>query len=654
MIKAKRGLLIALFAAMMVFAFGATSAFASIDSEDHEFDPTKEANIEKYLVKPTCETPGYAIVKCSNTEHGLDCKATKNVKLDALGHKHEAKKITVTAKEYADELVKEGRWSQEYADEWMLFYGSQICTGQVGVCENCGCFLSTNPRALDTLTDPESFYAYASKQHKAPEGTKGCDASFTCDVCGQTGVTDEDHNALSRFFYHADPNNLKDGKSYVAHAITGVGDVTVTEKICKACGEVVDKDTKYSEGTNQNTFASLHTTTAEVVQEPTCTVPGRTNNVCTKCGEVISYEETPALGHHWVEGTKAATETDGAYKYEYCDRCLSNGYVEGEEVLYIVYKDENGDATTDWNKAKKEKVSLPIDHNITATLVAPKNCTDDTWVEVKCTNPNCTLGETGGLTLVKDEKQTGVEKIGDKYYFTLGGKTVEIPFEECAGHTWGEAGTIAEATCETKGLEGRTCTTCGAIYHETVREVGKALGHEAVVTVTPARCGSEGYTSSRCSTCGVALDKNGKSYDQGGTVFEWDITKPVVGYGVACTYEWKVLEEATPFALGTRAKVCTVCNHELAATKESIAKTTIAAPAVKAKNGKKAVVTVKAVEGAVSYQILVNGKVKVKNAKVGKNTVKKLTGKKAKVQVKAFDVNGVAAKSKAKTVKVKK
>ena len=107
--------------------------------------------------------------------------------------------------------------------------------------------------------------------------------------------------------------------------------------------------------------------------------------------------------------------------------------------------------------------------------------------------------------------------------------------------------------------------------------------------------------------------------------------------------------------MGTRAKVCTVCGDELAATKESVAKTTIAAPAVKSLK-KKAKVTVKAVAGADKYQILVNGKVSKTVTKAGKFTVKKYVkaGKKNKFQIRAINADGVKATSKAKTVKIKK
>jgi hypothetical protein len=638
MIKAKKGLIITLFAAMMVFAFGATTAFAGIDGS-HTFSTTDEDYV-KYLVKPTCTTDGYAIVTCSNKEHGVDCTATKNVKLSKTGH-HRTDNIIVTAKEYADELVKEGRWSQEEADEWMLNNGNKICTGEVGVCGDCGAFLQ---RVNNEPTDPSLFYAYSKTVHTPPpaKDMKACADSFTCQVCGKEGVTSDQYNADTSAAYHNNPEHQVAGTPFTAHAITGVGTAVVTEYTCEACEEVVKTKTTYTGGATVNSFASLHTTTPVVVTEPTCETPGRTNNVCTKCGEIISYEETKALGHNWVEGTTAATEKEGAYKYEYCDRCLD---ADGAPTTW---KDANGKATHNKEQAKYVQVSLPLEHNITVAEVAPKNCTDNTWIEVTCSNPGCTAG---GTALVNDKDQ--VQKIGDKYYYNFGGqKMVEVPFVEAEGHTWGDAKTIVEATCETKGVEGRTCTTCNAVYHDTVRDIGKALGHTPLVEVVAPTCGTEGYTHSTCTVCGKALDKDGKTATSE-TMF-WDETKPVVSYGTECSYEWKVLTPATPFVEGTQAKVCTVCGDIERATKESIAKTTIAAPAVKTtKNTAK--VTVKAVEGAVQYQVLVNGKVKIKNAKVGKNTVKKLkANKKYKFQVRAINADGVKATSKAKKAKTKK
>ena len=173
-------------------------------------------------------------------------------------------------------------------------------------------------------------------------------------------------------------------------------------------------------------------------------------------------------------------------------------------------------------------------------------------------------------------------------------------------------------------------------------------------TTQAATCGADGFSYDVCSVCGEFAN-----YVRG--------DKPVVGYGTKCKFDkWVVETAATPFAEGTKKLVCSVCGDdghltyvdgefkESGVTRTSIAKTKIAAPAVKA-GKKKATVTVKAVKDAVKYQIKVNGKVKKTVKKAGKVTIKKLAGgKKAKFQIVAFDAEGTKAASKTKSVKIKK
>jgi hypothetical protein len=568
--KSKKVLTILLSLAIMVtfmptFAFAATTPTDAQKDEGHEWD--LEEHVE-WVIEPTCETPGVGIATCTKEHNGVACTATKNVYQAELNHtrtyegegrNRTLKTIVVTAEEYAKEMVNHG-YTQAQADSWLRTEGAEICTGTVAVCENCGAYMSTasGSRYDHDLSNPHSFYQFAATTHVAPTGDnapKPCDATFTCTKCGKTGVSDNTYNATARAEYHANTAHWVQKESYKAHEINGVGYVRVTKSVCDKCGEVVhivrkyyDSDADEAAGKEStklgpNSFASMHKTEAVVVAEATCTANGRVENVCTKCGEVVSAEETPKLNHSWKEATTEASEEDYSYKYVQCENCH-------------YYKDADGNAVATWAQAKKDKVALPIKHTVEVTPLLPKNCSDNTWIAVRCTNPVCTL-TNHGYTIV-DEKAE-VDKVGEKYYYTFAAgtdkaETVEVPFEEATGHNWGEAKVIAPETCEDKAIEGRVCDTCGGIYHTTVRETTAALGHIVKEVTEVATCGTAGYTYKICTRCNMYLDQDGKNpeeelYDS----YKYNRVDPKVELGAECNFQWTSIDDETD------AMKCTVC-----------------------------------------------------------------------------------------------
>ena len=675
--KSKRVLTVLVSMAIMLsfmptLAFAAPSTSTTDVTGGHTWTiATDESNLEK-LVEPTCVTPGVGIVTCSK---GDGCVAKHNKVLAAHKHKNKESK-TVTADEFYAQMLKEG-YSKEYMDAWMESDGVEICTGEVDVCKDCGFYLE---KGTTTLITPDVFYASASKAHVHPTtGMKECDESFTCVRCGKAGCEDSTYFAGKKLIYHGvkpstgmwSPNSstmdLKE--TILAHGVVGVGNVMTNVYTCKACGEEVGRDPVYVGGSsNPNDYKDYHTNETVVLWDSTCDENGFLAGAgleitrCTKCGDITSFSTISRKPHTWVTKSVPATESERGYEYEQCSGCGA-------------YKDAKGKVTYDKTKRNEVETTPKLEHAVTATVVAPKNCQDNTWVLLQCANPDCKASLNNQIVSAmkgatpESGTKAAAEKIGGKYYVRFGSgasaKDIEIPFEEAAGHNWGEAGTIVEATCVDKALEGRKCTVCGAVYHDTVRETAPALGHAVEEVVVDATCGAYGYTYRVCTRCNnyLLLGKDGKTLTVLGNdakAFEkakYAVTQPKVKLGEKCTYEWKVLEESTPFKKGTRAKVCTVCNHLEEATKESIAEKKIAAPKVKALK-KKAKVTVKAVDGAVKYQIVVNGKVVKKNAKAGKTyTIKKKNlklGKKNKFQIVAFDADGVKATSKAKSVKIKK
>lgn len=101
---------------------------------------------------------------------------------------------------------------------------------------------------------------------------------------------------------------------------------------CSRCGEV---DPTYD-------FSCKHENTSGLIFYPTCTENGRINVSCSDCGELISSEITPALGHDFVDGyCIRCSEIDPNYDFSCKHEHLSQlDYVEAtctQNGSYNVY-----------------------------------------------------------------------------------------------------------------------------------------------------------------------------------------------------------------------------------------------------------------------------------------------------------------------------
>jgi hypothetical protein len=549
--KSKKVLTILLSLAIMV-TFMPTVAFAGQPgsaSEGHVFTPaTDNSNVET-IVEPTCETPGVGVVSCTVESGGVECGATDNQVLDALGHSAELDKngdvnvIEVTADEYYANMLKAG-YTKAQADAWMVTYGNNMCVGEVSVCKNCGLYLRAG---RNTLSTPNDFGRWANTEHVAPAtGMKACDASFTCVKCGKKEATNATYNATTSANYHGFNTTTGEwtrnahwtakGPAYRVHSIDeNTKYVSVQDYECDECGMVMKEATVHGTTTLKD-FS--HPNTVTMTFEPDCTHVGASVVICTDCGFEVSRTEKAALGHDYVTTTvEAATEAAGEQVADICTRC-------GAEKA-----------------GSRKTVSLPLEHKVTSTVLVPKNCEDNTWVLVSCSNPDCQIGSFFVTSTTATTAFPHVaEKIGEKYYTTFGNGKVEIPFEEATGHTYGDATKLCDATCCDAEMEGRVCSTCGAIYHTGVRTIGKPLGHTVKEVVVPATCGAKGYTYKFCTTCENYMKPNAKTgsvsvddvYDVA-YPYEYDWTDPVVEIGAKCDYQWASLDDETD------ALICTVC-----------------------------------------------------------------------------------------------
>ena len=231
-----------------------------------------------------------------------------------------------------------------------------------------------------------------------------------------------------------------------------------TMDICQRCGDT--KETTIPQGEHDFSTSTI---------AATCTSPGYTLRECAVCGERHIEDITPALAHNYVSRTTPATCEGGGKTIHLCEGCGSSFITDYTAPL-----------GHSWNEG---------------TEVIGSSCTGQGMTEYTCVR--C------GVTRLE----------GDP----------------AAGHVPGEA-----ATC----TEPQLCEKCGAV-------IANALGHDYQEEVTAPTCTEMGHTTYTCSRCG-------DSYDGAYT----DPTGHTPG-------EWIVDQEAAQGVEGSRHKECTVCGEVL-------------------------------------------------------------------------------------------
>ena len=267
--------------------------------------------------------------------------------------------------------------------------------------------------------------------------------------------------------------------------------------MCTECGKMVKANYKDSLG---------HAYQSVVVREATCETPGKTMDICERCGNV-KESTIPQTEHEYETQVLPATCTSPGYTLNECSVC-------GDRHI------------TDLTPA--------LSHDYAAKTI-PAGC------------------ETGGKTV----------------HTCAGcGSTFVTDYTEPLGHSWDEGKEITGSTCTGEGVMEYTCTRCGATRLEgdaaaghapgapatcTERQlcekcgavIENALGHDDQKEVTAPTCTEMGRTTYTCSRCGDTYDG--------------DYTDPA-GHKPG---DWIVDKEPTTESAGSRHKECTVCGEVL-------------------------------------------------------------------------------------------
>lgn len=267
--------------------------------------------------------------------------------------------------------------------------------------------------------------------------------------------------------------------------------------MCTECGKMVKANYKDSLG---------HAYQSVVVREATCETPGKTMDICERCGNV-KESTIPQTEHEYETQVLPATCTSPGYTLNECAVC-------GDRHI------------TDLTPA--------LSHDYAAKTI-PAGC------------------ETGGKTI----------------HTCAGcGSTFVTDYTNPLGHSWDEGKEITDSTCTGEGVMEYTCTRCGATRLEGDAAAGhapgapatctepqlcekcgavieNALGHDYQKEVTAPTCTEMGRTTYTCSRCGDTYD---------GDYTEAAGHKPG---------DWIVDKEPTTESAGSRHKECTVCGEVL-------------------------------------------------------------------------------------------
>ena len=267
--------------------------------------------------------------------------------------------------------------------------------------------------------------------------------------------------------------------------------------LCADCGKIEKRDYEAALG---------HAHQSVVIRDATCEVPGKTIDICERCGNV-KETDLPQTEHAFSTTVVSATCANPGYTLRECAVC-------GERHI--------------------EDITAALPHNY-ASKTTPATC------------------EGGGKTIHRCEGC---------------GSSFITDYTSPLGHSWDEGTEITGATCTGEGMTEYTCIRCGATRLEGDEAAGhipgepasctqpqlctkcgavivNALGHGYETVVTEPTCTEMGYTTYTCSRCG--------------DTYKGDYTE-AAGHKPG---DWIVDKEPTTDSEGSKHKECTVCGETL-------------------------------------------------------------------------------------------
>jgi len=241
------------------------------------------------------------------------------------------------------------------------------------------------------------------------------------------------------------------------------------EGTCEICSAQVEIDEK-----------ALGHDYREKVVEPNCTEGGYTLHICRRCGDSYHDNETPALGHDYVEikykYTAPTCTKDGSRTY-ICNRC-----------------------------GICRKVMIPkLGHDYQDEVTAP-TCTESGYTTHTCSRSGDSYKDAETSALGHDYKSqitapTCTARGFTTYTCRRCGSACKSDFRPAKGHQYSQVSCTAPA-CSRDGLRLYRCSVCGTSYRTRI----PAAGHHYQVQVIAPTLYRQGYTHHVCSRCGASYN----------------------------------------------------------------------------------------------------------------------------------------------------
>ena len=262
-------LLVLLLALVTVFAFAACG-----DKENEETEPT---------LNPGDENCEHVFTEWEVTkERSCTKKGLKTRECEKCGREEEEVLLAYGHSYYGGECSECGREAKEceHPEVDIVVMSEATCTEsgeERKVCKICKAAVEIN--RISALRHPETTEVVISEATCTEDG----EIHHICNLCGE--VADIDYIWAT---WHSDTT------------VKVISEPTCTEnglsqEICNICGEVVDEDTIWSNG---------HSYEYIDAKNPTCTENGWYKyRKCTVCDYLYNYEERPATGHSFSQGT---------------------------------------------------------------------------------------------------------------------------------------------------------------------------------------------------------------------------------------------------------------------------------------------------------------------------------------------------------------
>ena len=232
---------------------------------------------------------------------------------------------------------------------------------------------------------------------------------------------------------------------------------------------------------------------------------------CDRCGKNFADKDSnteftneqlviPALSHHLTHHDRvpATCTQNGTVEYWSCDKCGKNfADKDGKTVLTDLVEKALGHQWDKWKSVTSPTCTAAGTEFHTCTV-----CGRVETREVPALGHHMTHHDRVPATCIKNGivEYWSCDRCGKNFADKNGKTSITDLVEKAVGHTWGEWKTTTKPTCTEKGIETRTCTSCGESQIREIKALGHSLAHVDAVQPTEQQSGCVEHW--HCQNCG--------------------------------------------------------------------------------------------------------------------------------------------------------